>query len=135
MKTLEETINEDFTTAYKNKNLELKNFLSVIKGEIETAKKLKSYREDTPLTIVKKMKQSLELGVSVGDEKSARELGYLKKYLPSLMEDEEIRNKVETLIQDGNSQVPSIMKNFNTLYRGQADNTRVKAIAEELLKI
>jgi uncharacterized protein YqeY len=37
--TIENQINQSFLSAYKNKDMNLKNFLGIIKGEMENVKK------------------------------------------------------------------------------------------------
>jgi uncharacterized protein YqeY len=133
MKNLEQQLDTDFLTAYKAKKIDEKNFLGLLRSEIQNAKKLKSYREDTPLTILKRMKDSLEEGAKKGHQKSINELEILNRYLPKLMSEEEIEKIVNELFSNGNTTIPTIMKNFNIQYRGKADNRKVKEIAETLL--
>lgn len=133
MKTLEEQINADFLEAFKKRELDKKNFLGLLKSEIANAKKLKSYREDTPLTILKKMKKSLEEGASRGHEKSKSELIILNKYLPELMSEVEIKKCLIDIIAEGSDNIGLVMRNFNIQNKGKADNLIVKNIAEVLL--
>jgi uncharacterized protein YqeY len=129
--TLKEKIDADFIAAFKAKETEKKNFLGVIKGEIQTASGRADYKgEDTVLAIVKKMEKSLN---EINTESSKLELSYLAPYLPTLMSEEEVRSIVSKLIVDGKSNLGLIMKEFSTTYKGLADNKIVSQITKELL--
>ena len=129
--TLQEKINVDFMTAFKAKNMSKKNFLGLLKGEIQSNSSKKDFKgEESVLAIVKKMEKSLK---EVGDEDSLRELTYLEDYLPQLMSEEEIRGIVMELIEGGANNIGVIMGEFNKEYAGQADNKIVSQIVRELV--
>jgi uncharacterized protein YqeY len=89
---LKEKINRDFMLAFKEKNMDRKNFLGLIKATIETQeKKLIESTDENVLKILKiieknlietiKHKQSLNISC-VNDE---AELSYVQDYMPKQM--------------------------------------------------
>jgi uncharacterized protein YqeY len=134
MKTLKQRIDEDFVDALKNKRREEKTFLGVIKGEIQTkeGRGIKS-TDESVLEVLKKIEKSLKESLEKGDESANLELQFLNKYLPELMSKEEITNIVSALVSEGKN-MPLIMKEFNTTYKGKADNSLVKDVALELIE-
>jgi len=134
--TLKEQINSDFMEAYKAKDMTKKNFLGVLKGMLQTeeGKNVESTDENV-LKVVKKMEKGLKEtiilktnnGQPTNDEEN--ELSYLVPYLPQLMSEQEI----EAIISDyynnkGLSSVGDMMKEFNSSYKGKADNRIVSSI-------
>jgi uncharacterized protein YqeY len=134
MKTLKERINEDFMSAFKNKEMDKKNFLGVIKGDIqnEEGRGIEPTDENV-LKILKKTEKSLKESIKKGDESAKAELEILKTYLPELMSEEKIKEIVSSLVGEGKNNIGLIMKEFNTNYKGKADNSIVKEVALELL--
>lgn len=130
--TIKEQINADFMTAFKAKDMTKKNFLSVLKGEIQLAESKEGYKgEETVLGIVNKMKKSLE---SFTTEDSARELAYLEPYLPKLMTESEVREAVQLIIVGtGEKNMGKVMGYFNKEYSGKADNKMVSQIVKQEL--
>ena len=130
--TLKEQINADFITAFKAKDLDKKNFLGILKGEIQLAESKEGYDgEKTNLSIVKKMAKSLK---TTGDADSLRELTYIEGYLPSLMSEEQIRTVVQQIIVDtGGANMGQIMGAFTKEHKGKADNSLVSKIVREEL--
>jgi uncharacterized protein YqeY len=130
---LKEQINKDFIAAFKEgvDGRDKKNFLGVLKGEIQTAESKKNFKGDeTVLGIVKKMEKSLKEN---GDDDSLRELTYIEGYLPTLMSEEEIGIHINAMIAGGATNIGMIMKQFNSDPNLQADNKIVSKIAKELL--
>ena len=128
---LKEKINKDFMEAFKNKEMGKKNFLGLLKGEIQNESSRSGKDDDeTVLSIVKKMEKSLK---QTNTEESLLELSYLEPYLPQLMSEEEVTTIVETLISEGNDNIGSIMKVFNTEYSGKVDNKLVSQVIKGLL--
>ncbi len=129
---LQTQINKDFMTAFKEKDMDKKNFLGVIKGEIQTAQgKGIEPTDENVLSIIKKMEKSLK---QTNTEDSKRELTYIEGYLPQLMSEDQIRDIVEGYIQGGAGNIGQIMGYFNKTHKGQADNKLVSQIARELLQ-
>jgi uncharacterized protein YqeY len=134
MNTLKERINKDFVEALKNKRREEKTFLGVIKGELQNqeGRGVESTDENV-LKVLKKTQKSLKETLSKGDESVKDELEILNRYLPELMSEDKVREIVSSLVSEGKTNIGLIMKEFNTTYRGQADNTLVKEIAESMI--
>ena len=128
---LKEQINKDFMEAFKSKNMDKKNFLGVIKGEINTleGRGIES-NDDNVLGVLKKVSKSLK---QTNTEDSLRELTYLDDYLPKLMSEELIRVTVQGLINNGADNIGKIMGTFNKQFPGKADNQLVSKISRELL--
>jgi uncharacterized protein YqeY len=127
---LKERINADFMTAFKNKEMEKKNFLGVVKGEIQTEEgRTGKATDDVVLGILKKMEKSL---TQTNTPESLKELEYIKPYLPELMSREEIVSLIKEMAENGYDNVSKIMKQFNTIHLGKADNRIVSEVAKEL---
>jgi hypothetical protein len=127
---LKERINADFMTAFKNKEMEKKNFLGVVKGEIQTEEgRTGKATDDVVLGILKKMEKSL---TQTNTPESLKELEYIKPYLPELMSREEIVSLIKEMAENGYDNVSKIMKQFNTIHLGKADNRIVSEVAKKL---
>jgi uncharacterized protein YqeY len=128
---LKEKISEDFMTAFKAKDMNKKNFLGVIKGEIQNAElRGISPTDENVLNILKKMEKSL---LQTNTTESLAELEYIKPYLPQMMSEKLIREKVLTYKKSGITNLGQIMGEFNKHYKGQVDNKMVSEIAKEIL--
>ena len=132
MKKLKEKINSDFMVAFKNKEMDKKNFLGLIKGEIQLqeARGIESIDKNV-LVILKRLEKSL---IQNGDENSKKELEYLSPYMPKMMSEDEIRNIIINLKENGMNNLGQIMGEFNKSYKGKADNKLVSQVAKEILK-
>jgi len=118
-------------SAFKNKETQKKNFLGVLKGEIQNEEgRTGPATDETVLAILKKMEKSLS---SFQSEDNTRELTYLKPYLPEMMTKDQIWLVVQGIIVGGTSNIGAIMKEFNSFYQGKADNKVVSEIAKEIL--
>lgn len=134
MSNLKEKLNSDFMTAFKNKEMEKKNFLGVVKGEIQNAegRGIESTDENV-LMILKKVEKSLKESANSGDEEAKFQLDVLKDYLPKLMSVDEIRKEVEIIVQEGAKNLGMVMGAFNKKFKGKADNNEVRKVTEEIL--
>jgi uncharacterized protein YqeY len=129
--TIKERINADFMTAFKNKEMEKKNFLGVVKGEIQNEEgRTGEVNDEVVLSILRKMEKSLK---QTNTEESLRELEYIKPYLPQMMSEELIREKVKEYIDNGMTNVGLIMAEFNKNYKGLVDNRIVSTVIREML--
>ena len=131
MKTLKEKINSDFMIAFKDKEMDKKNFLGLIKGEIQLqeGRGVESTDENI-LIVLKKLEKSLSQN---GDENSKKELEYLSPYMPKMMSEDEIRNIIINLKEEGLNNLGQIMGEFNKNFKGKADNKLVSQVAKEVL--
>ena len=128
---LTERINADFMEAFKAKDMNKKNFLGVVKCEIQNEVGRSGKDDDeTVLGILKKIEKSLK---QTNTAESLAELEYIKPYLPSLMGEDRIREIILGLKTDGVTDMGKMMGAFNKDYRGQADNAVVSKIVKEVL--
>ena len=131
---LKEQINADFMIAFKTKDMEKKNFLGVVKGEIQNEEGRKIGRtvssDDMVMTILRKMEKSLK---QTNTPESLKELEYIKPYLPTLMDETLIRSIIESYKNTGVNNVGQMFGSFNKEYKGKADNALVSKIVKEVL--
>jgi len=131
---LKEKINNDYMTAFKSKNVVVKNLLSVVKGEIQTIEKntgVDSLSDDEVTKILNKTVKSLKEMVNGGSEQAKIELALIEGYLPKQMSKEEVTQKVTELVNSGVTQMGAIMKEFSTL---PVDKKMVSDVVKELVK-
>ena len=127
---LKEQINVDFIKAFKAKEMERKNFLGLLKSEIQNEEGRGTVTTDgTVLIILRKMEKALKL---TNNPESLVELSYMEPYLPSLMTEEQIRTIVKGYKDAGLTNVGQIMGQFNKEHKGLADNKLVSNIVAEL---
>ena len=147
---LKETIQNDFTTAFKAKNEVKKSTLSMLKSEITKVEKSKGNvglsDEDVLkviLSCVKQRKQSIE-EFTKGNrmdlaEKEKSELIILETYLPKQMDTTQVKVLLAEILKDfinesnKNKKVGMIMGSFNKKYSGQFDNKELKSLVEEMV--
>jgi uncharacterized protein YqeY len=132
--TLKEKINADFMIAFKAKDMDRKNFLGVVKGEIQNEEGRKIGRtvssDDMVITILRKMEKSL---TQTNTPESLGELEYIKPYLPQLMSEDQIRVILGGYKSDGLNNMGALMGAFNKEHKGLANNSLVSAIIKEML--
>jgi len=128
---LKEQINADFMIAFKAKDMNKKNFLGVVKGEIQNEESRNGgVTDESVMNILKKMEKSLK---QTNTAESLAELEYIKPYLPTLMDEISIRSIIRTFKKDGIDDVGKMMGAFNKAYKGKADNALVSKIVKEVL--
>jgi uncharacterized protein YqeY len=128
---LKDKINQDFLLAFKNKEMDKKNFLTVVKGEIQNEEGRTGIASDeTVMTILKKLEKSLK---QTNTPESLKELEYIKPYLPVMMDEEKIREIIVQFKNQGLNNMGQMMGEFNKNYKGMADNNLVSKIVKELL--
>jgi uncharacterized protein YqeY len=129
--SLKERINADFMAAFKAKEMEKKNFLGVVKGEIQNeAGRSGKDDDETVMGILKKIEKSLK---QTNTTESLTELEYIKPYLPVMMDEISIRSIIRTFKKEGIDDVGKMMGAFNKVYKGKADNAVVSKIVKEVL--
>ena len=131
--SLKEKIYADYMSAFRNKNTVTKNLLSVIKGEIQTIEKnngTENLSDDEVTKILNKTVKSLkETNASFPSEQTAEELFIVESYLPKQMNEEEIKTKINDLVEGGAGNVAEIMRAFASL---PADRKLVASIYQTL---
>jgi len=129
--TLKEKINADFMFAFKNKETDKKNFLGVVKGEIQNEEgRSGEITDEGVMNILRKMEKSLK---QTNTPESLQELEYIKPYLPQLMGEEQIREIILGYKTNGLNNVGQMMGEFNKNYKGLADNKLVSQVIKEIL--
>jgi len=127
MSILIEKIKTAFTTAYKAKDLELKNVIGTIKGEIEReSKDPKNISDDEVSKELKKMLKKHKEHSSLTN----MELDFIESILPNQMTEEEIDAKLKELVDAGANHIGRIMGGFKGL---NADMKVVKEKADAIL--
>lgn len=130
--SLREQINAEFMLAFKNKEMEKKNFLGVLKGEIQNEEgRGVNVTDEVVISILKKMEKSL---TQTNTDESLKELEYIKPYLPTLMDETLIRSIINSYKNTGMNNVGQMMGVFNKEYKGKADNSLVSKIVKEVLE-
>ncbi len=129
---LKEKISEDFMVAFKAKDMNKKNFLGVIKGEIQNAElRGISPTDENVLNILRKMEKSL---MQTNTPESLAELEYVKPYLPAMMGKERIKEIILNYQSNGLTNVGQMMGEFNKTFKGLADNKLVSEVIKEVLQ-
>lgn len=122
---IHESIKNDLSKAIKDRSSE-KEFIKVVLAEF--SRKGKDLSDEASLKILKEIRKNSEI------MNNSDEMAYLDKYLPKLMSEDEIKEIIAVSRFNGVSTLPEIMKIFNTIYKGKADNSLVSKFAKELLK-
>jgi Uncharacterized conserved protein len=119
-------------TAFKAKDMNKKNFLGVIKGEIQNAElRGISPTDENVLNILRKMEKSL---IQTSTAESLAELEYIKPYLPVMMGKEKIKEIILNYQSNGLTNVGQMMAEFNKNFKGLADNKLVSEVIKEVLQ-
>lgn len=127
-----EKIDSDFINAFKSKQIDKKNFLGVIRGEIQTqrGKGIEPTNENV-IKIIKKIEKSL---IEVGTEEAKLELTYLEPYLPKMLSEEETKQiLMDFVTTESNKNLGTIMKYFNENYKGVVDNKLVQQLSKQII--
>jgi uncharacterized protein YqeY len=129
---LKERIQTDFIEAFKAKDMVKKNFLGLLKGEIQNEEGRGTIATDeVVMVILKKMEKSLK---QTNTAESLSELKYVEPYLPQLMSYDEIETIIQSYYNDkGLSTIGDMMKEFNANYKGKADNKDVSSIINKII--
>ncbi len=138
MSKLIEKIVEDFTAAYKAKDMEKKDFLGLLRGELTKVTKTPDDKEVIAKckSMLKKNDESMDkmkqMGIEVVSSLSDREIEILNSYIPAQMSEGEIEVKVKEAIDGGANNIGRIMGAFKGL---EADMKFVKETAEKQLNL
>jgi len=131
---LKERINADYMTAFKSKDTVAKNLLSVIKGEIQTLEKnsgVTNLSDDDVIKILAKTRKSLEETRSkFPSDQVTTELYIVESYLPKQMSEDEIRSKIQELVESGQAgNIAEVMRAFGSL---PADRKLVASVYQSI---
>lgn len=131
---LKEKLNADFISAFKAKEMERKNFLGLLKGEIQTEETRNGAKDDSDdlvMSVFKKMEKSLK---QTNTEESLSELKFLEPYLPIMKTESELIEIILNYKAQGVSNVGQLMGRLSKDYKWVIDNALVSKIAPNLLK-
>ncbi len=149
--SLKEKIAQDFVQAFKEKNLEKKGVLSMVRSEIKN-KEIELGKKEDGLSdkeivevlgrAIKQRKDSVQQYSKGGREelasKEQNEINILKKYLPEQMSDEAIETEVKKAIEElkvhGECNLGKVMGLSMSKLKGAVDGTKVREIATSLLE-
>ena len=129
---LKQQLKDAHIKAMKEKDTLRKNLFSVLLGEIKNQEisGVESTDENV-LLVIRKMEKTL---LQVNTQESQLEIECIKPFLPSLMSEDKVREILTSLIDSGVSKnMGELMKNFNSQYKGKADNKIVSQVIKELL--
>ncbi len=129
---LKQQLKDAHIKAMKEKDTLRKNLFSVLLGEIKNQEisGIESTDENV-LLVIRKMEKTL---LQVNTPESQLEIECIKPFLPSLMSEDKVREILTSLIDSGVSKnMGDLMKNFNSQYKGKADNKIVSQVIKELL--
>ena len=140
--SIKEKINQDFMLAFKEKNMDKKNFLGLIKATIETQeKKLIESTDENVLKVLKIIEKNLietikhKQTINVSYSNDEAELGYIQEYMPKQMTVDEIRSIILEYINNGNTKsIGFLMGKFNKENKGKNfDNKVVNQVISNLI--
>tara|TARA_R110001592_G_scaffold77586_1_gene233436 strand:+ start:7975 stop:8370 length:396 start_codon:yes stop_codon:yes gene_type:complete len=127
-----ERISNDFTEAYKAKDMDKKNFLGVIKTEV--TKESKTPEDSYIISKIKSMIKNAEATNSLTDN----ELSILNEYLPTQMTEETLKDAIKLLIDDYElsslKEMGKVMTYLKNNFDGQYDGRMASTITKELLQ-
>jgi uncharacterized protein YqeY len=141
-----EQIDKDFMQAFKGKNEGAVSTLRLISAALkyEKIKKMAELTDEDAIKVlkseIKKRKEAIfEYEKGQRPELAAKEkaeMALIEKYLPAQMSEDDVRIKVQTILQsmDDKENMGKVMGRVMAELKGQADGTVVKKIVEELLK-
>lgn len=129
---IKQQLAEAYIQAMKDKNIPKKLILGVILGEIQN-QELRGIEstDENVLSVLKRMEKSLS---QTNTEESLAELELIKPYLPQLMGKDIINRILSEMIENGvPKNMGELMKAFNLLYKGKADNKVVLEIIKSII--
>ena len=128
-------IKADMVTAWKAKETEKRDFLKFVIGEIER-------KEDATVKLTSDEVQSLLIKIDknlviIGDSDSMKQSVFLNPYLPTLMNEDDVKEVVNTIIMSngysGMKDMGKVMNDFNANFKGQADGKILSGIVRGML--
>jgi len=129
--SLIEKISKDFMSAYKDKDMEKKNFLGVIKTEV--TKETKTPEDNYVVGKLKSMVKNAQSTNSLTEY----ELNTINDYLPTQMTEEVLREKISDFITKEKlstmKDMGKIMGYLKSNFEGEYDGKLASTIIKELL--
>ncbi len=131
---LKEKINADFLIAFKSRQMDKKNFLGLIKGDIQTIEKNLTVQDLSDAEVIKilnKIAKNIKETLAAKETDDLKEqLTIVESYLPKLMSDADVKLEMQKMIASGANNIGAIMKLFADK---PVDRKIVSQIAKELL--
>jgi uncharacterized protein YqeY len=129
--TLQQRIEKDRIVAMKDKNIAVKNELTVILGEFQRVNDGKPIDDNTAIgELIKMKKNEIELLKAKGESSSVF-MDLMKIYLPEMATDDDIREFIKTLDLNKYPKFEMNMKDIMAHFGKLADGKRVSAILQE----
>lgn len=123
-----ERISADFMTAYKNKEMEKKDFLGVLKTEVT-----KESKTPEDAYVVGKIKSMIK-NAAATNSLNESELEILNGYLPTQLDESKLTTIVSEFVSNNDgANVGSIMGFLKKNYDGQYDGSVASAVAKTVL--
>jgi uncharacterized protein len=126
-----EMVNADFMSAYKEKNMEKKDFLGVLKTEVT-----KETKTPDDMYVIGKIKSMIKNAEST-NSLSETELEILNGYLPKQLTEEEIKTFILNIITDngfsGGKDMGKVMGLLKEGFDGQYDGKMASQLVKTLL--
>lgn len=121
-------ISADFMTAYKNKEMEKKDFLGVLKTEV--TKESKSPEDSDVVAKIKSMIKNAAATNSLSEV----ELDILNSYLPKQLSESELTDIVNDFVSNNEgANMGSIMGYLKNNYGGQYDGKSASTVAKAVV--
>ena len=125
-------INEDFMTAYKNKDMDLKNYLGFLKSEVT-----KESKTPDDAYILGKFKAMKKNGLD-SNSLSDLEIEVLNGYIPEQMGKEKLTEVISNFLEveqlSGMKNMGTVMSYLKTEHAGMYDGKMASELTRELLK-
>lgn len=137
---LHNTIKDDMIKAWKAKDMDTKDVLSMVLAKFKNKTidlKVSELEDKDAISILQKFIKEMEdeidgfnsLGRTETVERLTKQLCVVKGYLPKLMSEDDIKAEIEKL---DDKSMKSVMAHFKTNFAGKADMSLVSRIAREV---
>ncbi len=148
---LKKVIDKDFKNAFKNRETDKKETLSMVRSdiknkEIELGQREKGLSDEEVIEVLRraiKQRQDAQQQYKDGGrdelaEKEKKEVNVLMNYLPKQMSDKEIKAQLVSIIKqigaNGERNLGKVMGTAMALLKGKADGSKVREIVRQLLQ-
>lgn len=148
--SLKEKIEQDFKQAFKNKETEKKEALSMIRSEIKNKEIELGVREqglsddDVVAVLLRNIKQRKDSVIQYSQggredlaQKEQQEIDIFQEYLPEQMSDAEVEKEISSVMESvgakSSADLGKVMGVVMGKLKGKADGTKVREIAQKLL--
>jgi len=137
-----EQINKENVIAFKEKNTLIKDIISVIKSREKLLEIEKRTKNETVVDadiikllqkLIKELEEALENYKKVNNETEVNnvmtQIKFCEKFLPKLLDKDEIKNIIEYL---NDKSIPTVMKHFKENYAGSVNMKDVQEVLKSL---